>query len=213
MEWADKAAALNNADGMYRAAVLHHLRLSLVLKGGKPFWGFLKEDARAAQKNAAVLIGLCKEKLIPLDDEVFSELLSVLKDSVYCEALACYMEVPQDYQQAAHLMDGFDSPREKALCGVCRFELGQEDEAGELLSAVLEDQAYAAAEKLPAEEAVYSIAAMICSCMKRLNGSPEKAMAVLSGGIGGIRDEALKTSLRKELGRYRRKLFGGWKYA
>ena len=47
----------------------------------------------------------------------------------------------------------------------------------------------------------------------QLSGSPEKAMAVLSGGIGGIRDEALKTSLRKEPGRYRRKLFGGRKHA
>ena len=81
------------------------------------------------------------------------------------------------------------------------------------MSAVLEDQAYAAAEKLPAEEAVYSMAAMICSCMKRLSGSPEKAMAVLSRGIGGIRDEEMKVILQKELGRYRKKLLGGWNYA
>ena len=49
--------------------------------------------------------------------------------------------------------------------------------------------------------------------MTRVTGSLEKSVAALNKGIEGVSDEDLKTSLGKELGRYKKKMFGGWKYA
>ncbi len=49
--------------------------------------------------------------------------------------------------------------------------------------------------------------------MTRVTGSLEKSVAALNKGIEGVSDEDLKASLVKELGRYKKKMFGGWKYA
>ncbi len=213
VEWADQAAALNHPAGMYRAAVLHHMRLSLILQGGKPFWSFLKDEAKAVQENAAVLVGLSRNHMLDLEEETYNRLLSVLLDGIYCEALACYMGDARDLPQAVHLLDGMDSPREKALCGVCRYELGQTDAAAELLKDALTNQEYFRKEKLPAEENVYTAAAMICAGAKRREGHLDLAIDLLFRGIDGVRNEELKNGLHRELARYKKKLFGGWKYA
>lgn len=59
-DWADKAADAGNVNGMYKAVNLHSMRMhSLVALG--MLSGLMPDDARAVQKNAAVLIGACRK--------------------------------------------------------------------------------------------------------------------------------------------------------
>ena len=106
-----------------------------------------------------------------------------------------------------------DTAREQALCGLCLFELERYDEADKALSGVFTDDSYVSDSKAPAEQIIFASAMHCFSVMTRVTGSLEKSVAALNKGIEGVSDEDLKASLVKELGRYKKKMFSGWKYA
>ena len=214
IDWADKAAGAGNSNGMYKAACLHSLRMTSLLNGGMPFWSTMKEDAKAVQENAAVLLGSCREGYLTLEDKMYSYLLELLKDGIYCEAVTCYCdETHADHAQAVHLLRNVETAREQALCGVCLFDLERYDEADNALTGVFMDASYVSESKAPAEQIIYAAAMHSLSIMTRVNGNLERSVAALGKGIDGVTDEDLKASLGKELGRYKKKMFGGWKYA
>lgn len=213
IDWADKAAEAGNVNGMYKAANLHSLRMSSLLSGGMPFWGVMKEDAQAIQKNAGVLLSACRNGHIDLNEDTYSHLLSLFKEALYCEAVTWYSDDTNDYERAVHLIKDIDSTREQTLLGLCQFELSQHSEAIRILTTVYNDTAYVSAKKVPAEEAIYSTAMFALSVMTRMNGDLDKAVLILNRGIDGVTDIDMKTPLQKELGRYQKKMFGGWKFS
>ncbi len=213
IDWADKAAASGNVNGMYKAANLHGMRMHSLLDGGMPFWGLMLEDAKATQENAAVLIGACRNGQIDLDDSTYSGLLELLRDAVYCEAVVAYQSDENDYAKGVKLLGSIDTPREQTLCGLCYFELSQHDDAMRVLNSVYRNSTYAGAKKVPVEEAQYGTAMFALSVMTRMNtGDLEAAIAILNRGIDGVTDEDIKAPLRKELAKYQKKMFGGWKF-
>ena len=214
IDWADKAAETGNCGGMFKAAGLHNLRMSSLLSGGMPFWGTMKEDAQAVQKNAAVLLGCSQNGLIDLDQETYSDLLTLLKEALYCEAVTCYCDVQNaDIPRVIHLLKDVDGAREQALCGLCHYEMKQYDDSLRILDGVYRDPSYVSESKVPSEQAIFSMAMLAFSSLSRVNGEPEKSVTALNRGIDGITDEDMKAPLRKELNRYHKKMFGGWKYA
>lgn len=213
IDWADKAAATGNVNGMYKAANLHSMRMNSILGGGMPFWGVLLEDSKAAQENAAVLIGACRNGQIDLDADTYSSLLTVLRDAIYCEAVVAYQSDSNDFERGIELLSSIETSREQVLCGLCYFELSKHDDAVRVLNSVYGDTTYARSKKIPVEEANYATAMFALSVMTRMNtGNLDKAIMILNRGIEGITDEDMKAPLRKELARYQKKLFGGWKY-
>ena len=213
IDWADKAADAGNSNGMYKAAALHNLRMSSLLKSGVPFWDLMKEDARAVQKNAGVLLAACRNGMINLEDKIFSNLLGMFREALYCEAVICYADNSNDYARALHLLKDVDTAREQTLCGLCYFELDQYEDAKRVLDTVYRDADYLSESKCFSEETIFSVAMLALSMLTRMDGNPDKAVMILNRTIEGLNDEDNKEQLCGELGKYQKKMFGGWKYA
>lgn len=81
-DWADKAAETGDVNAMYKPVNLHGMRMHALIAMGM-LSGLMPDDARAVQKNAAVLLGASKQGLINLNDEINSNLLSSLRDAIY----------------------------------------------------------------------------------------------------------------------------------
>lgn len=211
MYWADKAAETGNMNAMYKAAHLHSLAMYAFKE--KKIWGVMSTEAQAAQKNAALLVGAHRRGSINLNDDVYSQMLSILRDGLYYEAAFCYMSEPSDYNRVIHLLKDLDTTRERFLCGYACFMVKQYDDAIEKLYAAYRDQAYLTSHKELIEETIFVDAMRTLSAIERAtNGNFEKAMQILNQAINGVSDEEGKAFLRKELARYQKKLFGGWKY-
>lgn len=213
IDWADKAAELNNTNGMYKSATLHNLRMISILKGGMPFWGLMLEDAKAIQKNAGILLAACQKGLIKLENNQYSYLLNLFKDALYCEAITFYFDENNiNYARVIHLLKESDSPRDQLLYGVCCHETNQHKEAFRVLNRIYADTAYIESSKAPIEQAIFSIAILILSEMTRTLGDMAKAVSILQQGINGLSDKDLKNRLKNELEKYRLTVFGKWKY-
>lgn len=211
IDWADKAADGGNVNAMYKSVNLHSMRMhSLVAMG--MLNGLMPDDARAVQQNAAVLLGACQKGLIDLNDDIYSHLLSALQDGMYYEAVSCYYSEPSNYDQIIHLLKDVDSAREQFLCGCALFDTKQYDEAMKKLNAAYQDQEYIVAEKKTPEEGIFATAMHIFSEMERINGNLDRAVVILNSAIGGVSEEEMKAHLRMELGKYQKKMLGGWKY-
>ena len=211
IDWADKAAEAGNVNAMYKAVNLHSMRMHALVAMGM-LSGLMPDDAKAVQKNAAVLLGACQKGLIDLNDDIYSSILSALRDGIYFEAASCYYTEPSDYNQIVHLLKEVDTTREQFLCGYAYFELKQYDDAMRKLSTASQDREYLSAEKKTVENGIFATAMHTYSAMERINGNFDKAVMILNQAIEGVSDEEMKAHLRKELGRYQKKMFGGWKY-
>lgn len=212
--WADKASDLGNINGIYKAANLHYGLMYLYLSGRMHVWEIMKKHAQAVQRNVNILFSTHLEGHIDLNERTYAHLLSMLQEAVYCEAVTCYMDDDNsDYERVICLLKDADLTREQTLCGICYFELSQNEEAFRLFNMVYQDQAYNAAQKTPIEEAIYSIAMFSFSVVTRMNGDLDKAVMILKYAIEGLSDESAKDRLQKELGRYQKKMFGGWKFS
>lgn len=211
IDWADKAAETGDVNAMYKAVNLHSMRMhSLVALG--MLSGLMPDDARAVQNNAAVLLGACKKGLVDLNDDIYSHLLSALQDGMYYEAASCYYAEPSDYGRIVHLLKDVDQAREQFLCGYAFFELKQYDDAISKIDEAFQDEEYLNAKKNTVEEGIFATAAHTFSELERINGNLDKAVMALSRGVQGVTDEEMKTHLRNELGKYQKKMLGGWKY-
>lgn len=210
-DWADKAAETGDVNAMYKAVNLHSMRMhSLVALGMLD--GLMPKDAQAVQENAAVLIGACRKGLVDLNEDIYSHLLSTLRDGIYYEAISCYYSEPSDYARIIHLLQSVDSAREQFLCGCAFFDTKRYDEALKKLNEAYQDGEYINAEKKTPEEGVFANAMHVFSDMERINGDLDKAVMILNRAIEGVSDEEMKARLRIELGKYQKKMFGGWKY-
>lgn len=213
IDWADKAAESYNTNGMYKAATLHSFRMISLLKGGMPFWGVMREDAEAIQKNAGILLAACQKSLFKLEEDQYSYLLDLFRDALYCEAVTYYSdETDADYARVIHLLKEVDSPREQTLCGVGYYETKQYDAAIRILTKVYDCSSYTSSSKVPVEQAIYTVAMLALSEMTRIQGDANKAVSIMNRSMDGLTDDDMKALIRKELGKYKQTIFGSWKY-
>ena len=210
-DWADKAAEAGNVNGMYKAVNLHSMRMHSCIALGM-LSGLMPDDARAVQNNAAVLIGACQKGMIDLSSDIYSHLLSELRDGIYYEAASCYYTEPSDNNRIIHLLKDVDTAREQFLCGYAYFETKQYDDALRKMNAAFRDSEYLGSKKNTVEEGILATTMHSFSAMERLNGNFDKAVLILNHAIEAISDEEMREHLRKELSRYQKKMFGGWKY-
>ena len=212
IDWADKAAETYNENGLYKAAILHHFRLYSLLGGGAPFYGLMEEDAQAVQKDAGVLVSAAQAGLIELSADTLSLIQKFFDEACYGEALVCCVKEKPDYDRVIHLLKEANSTKEKAICGLACYQMQQDARAAEMLKDVYLDADYVSADKMFAEQCIYAAAMQNLSVIARMDGKMGQAVAALNRGRQGVSNEALKEALAKELARYQKKLFGGWKY-
>ena len=210
-DWADKAAETGNVNAMYKAVSLHSMRMHSLAALGM-LSGLMPDDAQAVQNNAAVLIGASRKGLIDLDDSIYSHLLTALRDGMYYEAVSCYYTEPSDHNRIIHLLKDVDSAREQFLCGNAYFELELYDDALRKIDAAFQDKEYLANKKSTVEEGIFAVATDVFSKLERINGNLEKAVMILKQGIQSVAEEDTKAHLQEELGKYQKKMLGGWKY-
>ena len=213
IDWADKAADTYDPNGLYKAAVLHHLRLSSLIQGNAPMHHLMEEDAQAVQKYTDVLLAAGQAGLIELPTENTASLLKLRADACYDEALVCHVKENPDEDRVLNLLREAEGTKEMILFGLACYHTQLEERAREVLEKAYRDSAYAAADKAPAEQYIYAEAALTLAGLLRLNGQQmDQAVAVLNQGIRGVTGGQMKEALQIELAHYQKKLFGGWKY-
>lgn len=85
-----------------------------------------------------------------------------------------------------------------------------------ILTPIIKDTSYAAADKGAWEEDVYTLTALQLSMLYKNNGSQsdmESAVSLLNFVLRAVKNENNIAILRSELNHYQKKLFGGYKYA
>ena len=208
IKWADKAAEAGNVNGMYKAANLHSIRMTASKE--MAMWGLVYEDCKAVQNNSGILIQMVRNGKLDIEKDIYSSLVELFRDGLYCEALYWYLGEKQDARKASALLMDLNETRESILCAQCLFDQHEHDAAYKKLRMAAKDAAYANMDRV--DQAVYSLGMMTLAGMERENGEYELAMAILQQAIGKLNEDEFIQPLRNELGKYRKKLFGGWKY-
>lgn len=210
ISWADQAAETGDVNGLYKAAILHHQRMSS--GANQSAWSEVRGDSRAVQKYAGMLSAMNGDGRLALNRGLQEVLREILCDALYCEALALYYE-DADHEKAMERVKASDSTRERLLCGICLFELNGHREAIRKLRSAVNDSAYAIPETEIAEQRVWVRAVFVLSIMERMEmDSCERAVAALQQGIRKLPCEEIAKPLKAEMNRYRQTEFGNWKY-
>ena len=234
IEWADKAAATGNMNGIYRAAELHHLRAMSLLRGDAEIYHLMMEDGKATYQNAGVLISLLQTKgknengLDEKSLEMYDQLLTYFRDGLYCEACAYYSDEKlvdkssdplANCKRAFSLLKDVKTTRECALCGLCCFfaynrfgdVVDRDAESKKRFEIVFKDEKYKYAEKTKFEERVLDNAASFYALMLNAEANYDKAVSVLQYAVAAIKKIAptCEYTLKTD---YKRTIFGEWKF-
>ena len=213
-DWADKAAKTFDVDGLYKAAMLHDLRVSIFMRKGLPFWLALEDEIRAVKEDVGILIEFDNQGMLELDAAVCTNLRRMQREALYGEAIAAYYKSDDEseHEKVVQLLKDANGSRERTLWGLCCFTTKRYDDAIHAWKVVCDDEAYTHAKKTPYEERCYAVAMVVFSELTRREGNIDKAVSILKNGITAVSDEGMKESLWTEVRKYQRSAFGGWKY-
>lgn len=160
----------------------------------------------------------CINNNVPGSEQIkINDAIQNFEEASYYFALCCYWE--NKYYEASELVSDFDDVRSKILYGAALIQLAQKSnemaKAVKILESVIFDKGYAAADKYSLEEDVYALAALQLSMLHREAGSQsdmEFAVTLLSFISSAVKRDNNKQIINKELSRYQKKLFGGYRY-
>lgn len=211
IDWADKAAEAGIVGAIYKAVVLHGRRMHALVDMGMVS-GLMPDDAQAVKMNAALLLSIYQKGRLDLDDDTVSFLRDALRDGLYYEAVSCFFAKPCDYDRIISLLGDVEFTREQFLCGNAYYEKGQHNKAREKFNAALQDSGYIGSDKDTFDDCVFASSMDSFAAMERENGNMDQAVMLLNRAIDNCSTDEMKALLQKELGRYHRKMLGGWKY-
>ena len=144
--------------------------------------------------------------------------LNNFTETSYFYALTCYWA--DRFCDVTALLSDFDDTRSKILFGAALIQLAETNtqmaNAMSILTPIIKDTSYAAADKGAWEEDVYTLTALQLSMLYKNNGSQsdmESAVSLLNFVLRAVKNENNIAMLRSELNHYQKKLFGGYKYA
>ncbi len=206
--WADRAAETGDADALYKAAILHHLRMEDAANSGD--WPAVRADSRAAQKHAGTLSRMMAKGSLDVSAGLRAVIRDTIRDALYGEALA-FFQMDADYGKAADMLRPMDTTRERLLYGLCLFEMNCHHEAIRQLRSAVEDGAYSMQPGQTAEQRVWSRAVFVLSIMERMEADNcRRAAAVLQQGIRKVHSDEMARPLKAELNRYHQTAQGKW---
>ena len=213
-KWADVAAEQGNDEAKYRSVIYHSIAIENYRKKAAPFWDLMLNHCKTVIQYSTELTDKHCQGNIHLDDQILQNLIRFGEQACYCEGLCCFFRDDKDYARIIQLLDSFKDTYIVALCGLAYAGLDRpaSDVITKLIP-VFEDKQYVSKQKDLFEQNIYCQAMMVLSILVRQNNNDlEKSIAILNQGIAGLEDNDLKNNLRKELSRYQKRMFGGWKY-
>ena len=159
--------------------------------------------------------GAIKTGKIKNDEQFTNQLMNCAQYAYYCYSFMLYCGdkgKPIDINKALEMIKDIPGTKAKLLYGAVIAEKGNHREAMPILEEGLRDSNYRNAEKDFMENMIYQTAIIYASTIARQNGNLEKAVMILESSITGITDSDMRQDLHAELGKYQKRMFGGWKY-
>lgn len=178
-------------------------------------WAFARDDTKAAFDASVREMTLLRDKVPGYETVDPDEAYSDFVDNAYRFALCSY-EMGEN-ALAIRTVDGSEKPEARVLYGQALFESDPTDE--NFVIAFDGVKCLEGIEFGDAEEELYARAVFLLSMMYR-EGVPErgvapnaeKAVTLLTKASGRLKDQKFKSIIDKELSRYKKKMFGGYKY-
>lgn len=184
-------------------------------------WEFAKDDWKAAYDWA------CKEKRLVeqspkgLEGIDPQQVHFCFLEAGYFLALCCHKL--GDSETAFQLVKDFDFAGASILAGVCIMDLAKNNQefnsAFNYLYRILDTPEYHKQIRIEYEEYIYALGALGVSLLVRegipemgITANTDQAFEVLSHAVSQINDEASRELLMKDLSRYQKKMFGGYRY-
>jgi len=217
--WEDKKT-LENYAGLTILSMLMN-GLELLASQSMGAWDEVENNAKEIRKKAKELLEMYhRGDIYPNADNIHTA-KKHLADAEYGLAVAAYMR-DDDANKAFQILHAQEELpiKSAALLGVAAAGINKLDVAYKQLNQVIYDQEYAQADRANyfADEMIYAQAFHYMSAMYRI-GLPglvkqdlEHAMDILGAGIRVIKDVDCRKILVNELSKYKKKLFGGYKY-
>lgn len=217
--WEDRKT-LENYAGITVVTILMNA-MELLAAQAMGAWDEVENDAKEIRKKSKELLEMYQRGDIYRNADNIRLANENLAEAEYCLALTAYMR-DDDAGKAFQILHAQEKIPVKsvALLGSAAFETQRLDVAYKNLKQAIFDQEYSKADRknYRADELIYAQAFLYMSIMYRV-GLPglvkqdlEYAMEILSAGIRVIKDADYRRRLVDELSKYRKKLFGGYKY-
>jgi len=217
-EWADKAADAGSGTGYLLSLVCHNVGLTVAQH--LHFWELLDNEAAIVIERAYKLKKGYSEGILLLTNDQLQTIDDAGKDALYAQGLARYGRDVDNQQcdEIAEMLEGVHSTKAYALRAWCLMHTEAYAEAFRLMVQIFHDEAYAAKEKEVAEEGIYIDTLCNMSLIYRkglrnvVGQNLVEAVNVLQYALRYVRDEDFRVMIEKELGRYQKKMFGGYRY-
>lgn len=219
-EWYEAAAKQNVVQAMHMTVLCKNMLAYAGLQiaehdefGAK----FAMDDWKEVYDWAAKELKCINSEVEGAEKVDVDDALKNFTDASYFYALTCYWA--DQFSLVTALLSDFEDTRSKILYGAALIQLAESNtqmtNAVRLLTPIIKDTAYAAADKAIWEEDVYALTALQLSMLYKNNGSQsdlELAVSLLTFVLRAVKNENNSTIIRQELNRYQKKLFGGYKY-
>lgn len=217
-KWADQAAEAGSSAGYWLSLLCHNLGLTAAqqIHG----WELLDKEATIVMERAYRLKKGCAEGVLSLTNSQVQTIDDAWNNALYARGLARYALDKENLQcnEIVEILDGVHSTKAYALKAWCLMHAEAYAEAFRLMVQVFHDDKYAAEEKEVVEEGIYIDTLCNMSLIYRVGLSNVveqnliEAVNVLQYALRYVRDEDFRAMIEKELGRYQKKLFGGYRY-
>lgn len=209
LDWYTRAAENGSLAGVIKAMMWRH-NISIEAKA-RNYWKFVKENAEECLKYSSTVLS------VPGLAEKYQTMAREIANTArYHLALACFY---QDDDVPACIsclreMDSLEPLMSSILLGICLLQIHHEDEAYKYLDLLQGNRDKILPKPAaPGEESLVGLAFFYLSTLYRVSKRDmEKAFSVLEEGLRSVDDQDAKELLRKEMGRYHKGLFGGYRY-
>lgn len=217
-KWFDLAAQHNIVYAAHMAVKAHNIiaisALAIVNKV-EYGWAFARDDTKAAFDASVTEMTLLRDQAPGYDNVNPDEAYSDFVNNAYRYALCSYEM--GDKEEAIRILDGNEKPEARVLYGQALIESSIGDEnVGAAFDGL---RCLESADLGEAEEELYARAVFTLSMMYR-EGIPErsvpanleKSVMLLAKASERLKDPKFKGIIDTELSRYKKKMFGGYRY-
>jgi len=209
LDWYTRAAENGSLVGVIKTMMFHH-NIAVTAKASN-YWRLVEESGEESLKYASVVLSVTglAEKYRTMAHEIANT-------ARYHLALACFYQDDDVPACISYLreMDSQEPLMSSILLGICLLQTHHEDEAYKYLDLLRGNRDKILPKPAASgEESLVGLAFFYLSTIYRVSKRDmETAFSVLEEGLRSVDDQDAQELLRKEMGRYHKGLFGGYRY-